>query len=212
MQKSKLFDFVLLSLFAAIIILLAFTPAGYIMIPGIAITTVHIPVIIGSYVFGVKGGSLLGLVFGLTSLIRAIMTPDALATVILGTGVAWYTIFLAVMILIVPRVLVGVFSALSFKAIKKFDRTDFLAIGVSSFIGSLTNTIFVLCGLYLFAFERAAAVGFGMENPTYGAFAKLLFTVVTTNGMLEAAAAVVICVVVGKAVLKILESRKGILQ
>lgn len=211
MQKSKLFNFVLLSLFAAIIILLAFTPAGYIMIPGIAITTVHIPVIIGSYVFGVKGGSLLGLIFGLTSLTRAIMTPDTLSTVILGTGIAWYTIFLAVMILIVPRVLVGLFSALSFKAIKKFDRTDFLAIGVSSFIGSLTNTIFVLGGLYVFAFEGAAS-GFGLENPTYGAFAKLLFGVITTNGLLEAAAAVIICVVVGKTVLKILEGRKGIIQ
>ena len=54
---------------------LGLNPIGFIYLPIAAITTVHIPVIVGSYVHGPKGGALLGGIFGLTSLIRCFSTP-----------------------------------------------------------------------------------------------------------------------------------------
>ena len=56
MKEKKVFEMILFSSFAAIIILLALVPyIGYItFIPGFAsLTIIHIPVIIGLFVFGI---------------------------------------------------------------------------------------------------------------------------------------------------------------
>ena len=65
-QTAKYRDFVLLALFAAIILLLAFTPIGYIQLPIIKATIVHVPVILGAIILGPKKGAILGVLFGLT--------------------------------------------------------------------------------------------------------------------------------------------------
>ena len=196
------------ALFTAIIFVLGLTPLGYIYLPIAAITTVHMPVIIGGFLFGVKGGAFLGAMFGLTSLIRCFMTPDATAAILLGTntgGFKLYNLFLIVMIIFVPRILTGVTSSLVYKGLTKATGKDAVAMGVASFVGSITNTIFYLGGLYVFAFDQAAA-GFGLTNPTAMDFLKVILGVVALNGTLEAVAAVLICTAVGKA-LKTLMSR-----
>ena len=65
----------------------------------------HIPVIIGAFVLGIKGGALLGFVFGVTSLGRALMLPTPLSMVLLGTdtGFGWYNLFLIVYNSICPE-------------------------------------------------------------------------------------------------------------
>lgn len=86
MRSIQTRTIVLYGLFIAVIFLLGLTPLGYINLPIAAITTVHIPVIVGGYVLGKKGGAVLGFFFGLTSLMRCFTTPDATAAVILGIG------------------------------------------------------------------------------------------------------------------------------
>ena len=78
-QTAKYRDFVLLALFAAIILLLAFTPIGYIQLPIIKATIVHVPVIPGAIVLGPKKGAILGVLFGLTSFISNTFMPTALS-------------------------------------------------------------------------------------------------------------------------------------
>lgn len=204
MNKSKTQELTYLAVFTAIIFLLGLTPLGFLVLPFLpiaGITTVHMPVIIGSYSFGTKGGAILGFFFGLVSLIRCFMTPDATAAILLGanTGFGIYNVFLIIMIIFLPRILTGAFSALIYKALSHTDKSQVLAMGISAFVGSLTNTVFFLGGLYLFAFNQAAA-GFGLANATYGAFFKVLLGVVAVNGVSEAIAAVIICTAVGKAI------------
>lgn len=112
---------VLYALFVAITLVLGLSPIGYIPIGVLEITIVHIPVIIGAFVLGIKGGALLGFVFGVTSLGRALMLPTPLSMVLLGTdtGFGWYNLFLIVIIVFVPRILVGVFSALYTEPLKR---------------------------------------------------------------------------------------------
>ena len=64
---------VVTAMLGAITALLAFTPIGMIMLPPPlpAVTLVHIPVIIAALVEGPVVGVLVGLVFGVSSLIRA---------------------------------------------------------------------------------------------------------------------------------------------
>ena len=68
-----------MALFAAIILLLAFTPIGYIQLPIIKATIVHVPVILGAIILGPKKGAILGVLFGLTSFISNTFMPTALS-------------------------------------------------------------------------------------------------------------------------------------
>ena len=59
MRNTKTAELVLTALFAAIIIIMAFTPLGYIPLVVINATIIHIPVILGALFCGPKkGGSL----------------------------------------------------------------------------------------------------------------------------------------------------------
>ncbi len=201
MQRVSTRTLVLYALFIGMIFLLGLTPLGYITLPIAAITTVHIPVIVGGYRFGVKGGALLGFFFGLTSLIACFMRPDAIAAIVLGTntGFGAYNLLLIVLVLFLPRVLTGVFSALTYHALRR--KSETAAMGAAAFVGSMTNTILLLGGLYLFAFEQTGAA-FGLAAGfTAAQFLNVLLGVVALNGLLEAAAAVIICTAVGRALL-----------
>ncbi|MDO4567956.1 MAG: ECF transporter S component [Clostridia bacterium] len=200
MQHAAIRRLVMYALFSAMILLLGLTPLGFIRLPIASIVTVHIPVVIGAMMLGVKGGAFLGFIFGLTSLINCFIAPDAIAAICLGQAGSFglYNLFLIVIVLFVPRVLVGVFSALVFKLVSKIDKTRLFSIGASAVVGSLTNTIFLLGALALFAFEPACAA-FGVSGAS-GLFAAIL-GVISLNGVLEAVAAVVICLPIAKALL-----------
>ena len=64
-----------LSLLIALLAVLGFTPLGFIMIPPVSITLMHIPVIIGAILLGPLDGAILGGVFGCISLFKAVTTP-----------------------------------------------------------------------------------------------------------------------------------------
>lgn len=54
MRNQKTMELVLTSIFSAIIVIMAFTPLGYIPLVVINATIIHIPVIIGSLFCGPK--------------------------------------------------------------------------------------------------------------------------------------------------------------
>lgn len=192
-----------LALFTGIIFVLAFTPLGYINLPIASLTTIHIPVIIGSILFGTRESIYLGLIFGLTSFIKCFTAPDAVALIVLGTdtGFGLYNLLLILMIIFIPRILTGLFTNLSYKALSKVIKKDIFSIGIASFIGSMTNTVFFLGGLYIFAFEASAA-GFGIASATPGVFLMLLLGIVLFNGGLEAIVAVILSTSICKAISK----------
>ena len=68
-----------LTLLIAILVVLTFTPLGFIQIPPVAITILHIPVIIGAIAMGPVCGGILGLAFGVLSMLKACLlyTSDA---------------------------------------------------------------------------------------------------------------------------------------
>jgi len=194
MQTKRI---VLYGLFAALVLLLGLTPLGFIYLPIAAITTVHIPVIVGGYALGKRGGALLGFVFGLTSFISCFTAPDATAAIVLGaaTGFGPYNLLLILAVIFLPRILTGLFAAIVYSALKGEGRRELMAMGVSAFVGSMTNTVFYLGGLYLRAFgQTAEAMGVAGEG-----LLALLLGIVASNGLIEAAAAVIICTAVGKA-------------
>ncbi len=113
MKNEKTYELVLTALFTAIIIIMAFTPLGYIPLVVINATIIHIPVILGALFLGPKKGAFLGFVFGLTSFINNTFkaaTPSAFvfSPVLAANIVGVSGIFKSLYICFVPRILVGI--------------------------------------------------------------------------------------------------------
>lgn len=132
-RKKQMFEFVLTSVFGAIIMLLALIPnLGYVTIfPGVSITLVHIPVLIGVFILSIRSSLILGLFFGVSSLIASYMygvSPFDLA-------------FRNPLIAIIPRVL---FALGAFYIVKMFKKLFTIKHGKYIMFGLLSViTIFV---------------------------------------------------------------------
>ena len=113
MKNEKTYELVLTALFTAIIVIMAFTPLGYIPLVVINATIIHIPVILGALFLGPKKGAFLGFVFGLTSFINNTINPATASAFVFSPVLAYRVagvsgIFKSLYICFVPRILVGV--------------------------------------------------------------------------------------------------------
>ncbi len=196
----------LFAMLVAIEIVLFVTPLGLIPLGFLNITTMHIPVIICGIILGRKYGAALGFIFGLLSLIKNTMAPGPASFVFspfiqLGsTPRDFMSICSTLIITFVPRTLIGFLSGVIYDVIKKFN--DTVGVVCAGLIGSLTNTVFVLGGIYfLLGHDYAQALG-----QSYDVLSTLLLTTVFTNGIGEAVAAVIISLVVYRALKSSLKS------
>ena len=186
------------ALMAAIVIVLANTPLGMIQLPIIKATTVHIPVIIGAILLGPAAGAILGGVFGICSLISNTVAPTLLSfafSPFLANDFAG--IFKALWISIGCRVLIGVVAGWLWIALSKLHLNAWIALPITGFVGSLTNTICVMGSIYkLLAVEYAAAKSVALDA-VWG----LIMGTVTASGIPEAIAAAILVTALGKALL-----------
>lgn len=184
-------DLVKMALFVAIIILLSVTPLGYIHLGVINATTIQIPVIIGAILFGWKKGAFLGGVFGITSMIKNTVQPNATSFVfspfVPVFGKDKGSLF-AIVVCIVSRVMIGVVARLLFKALSKTKLSKALSAGVCGFCGALTNTILVMGGIYLF-FGRSYSAA---KDQAYETLIGTVMATITGIGITEALVSAVI--------------------
>ena len=82
MKSTKLQYWLRVTLFAAILLLLALTPLGYIRTPILNITILTVPIAIGAIALGPTAGAVLGFVFGLTSAWSAISGGGGMTTLL----------------------------------------------------------------------------------------------------------------------------------
>ena len=162
--RSQTLGMVQVALFAALIIIMAFTPfLGYIPLGFTRATIIHVPVIIGSILLGPKKGAVLGGIFGLTSFINNTMNPTVTSFVFtpfysLGEmqgGIG------SIIICFVPRILVGIIPYFVFKVLYKEMKSKgsgmLVALGIAGLAGSFVNTLLVMNLIFVF-FRDAYAV------------------------------------------------------
>ena len=169
-----------LALLAAIEVLLAFTPLGFIQLPIVSITMLHIPVIIGAIILGPKEGGFLGLVMGGCSMIRSFTSATMVSLLINPTTSG--NPLASVIMTFVPRILIGVAAGYVYLAMKKKGIATSVSVGTAAVCGSLTNTILFLGSMAVF-FQS-----FPLAN--------VLATIVGVNSLAETAAAAVISIAV----------------
>ena len=76
-RSKKTTNMVLAGVMTALIIAMSSVPfLGYIPLGVINATIIHIPVIIGAILLGPKYGAFLGLVFGMTSMVKNTFSPN----------------------------------------------------------------------------------------------------------------------------------------
>lgn len=195
-MNNKTLKLTVYALFLAIMLVMGLVPGlGFIPTPVAGIVIIQVPVILASYFLGYKGGMFFGLVFGITSIINCFIQPDVFAAIIMNAG-GIKTIRLMIICLVIPRVLIGLTTRATYDLVSRFDKTRLLSMGLSAFIGTLTNTVFFLGAFYLFARE-ACMTGFGAA--TEKALFDMMLGVVTFNGVIEAVTSVVLCTAIGQA-------------
>ncbi len=206
---NKTLRFTQTALLMAIMLVMALVPSlGYIQIPFTTVkaTTMHIPVIIGAVLMGPKTGGLLGAFFGLTSFMtNSFISPTAtsfLFTPLYSLGDV-HGNFFSLIICFVPRILIGIVAGYAYILVKKIDKTSVFACIAAGLAGSMTNTILVMGGSYLFFASEYAAV----KQTSIEGLLKLIIGVITFNGVVEAIVAAVIAAVVAKPLMVIFKKK-----
>ncbi|MBK5243810.1 MAG: ECF transporter S component [Eubacteriaceae bacterium] len=201
MKSTQTSDLVKVSLFVAIIVLMAATPfLGYIPLGFTRATIIHVPVIIASILLGPRYGGFLGFVFGLTSLVNNTFNPTVTSFVF----TPFYSIgsysgnFWSLVIVFVPRILVGITPYYIYKGMKKINKNDALGLAVAGVGGSLTNTLLVMNFIYLFFGSSYAQVKNVSLTSLYG----VILSVIAINGIPEAIVAGILTAAICKALMK----------
>lgn len=203
--SGKTLGMVQVALFAALVIILAYTPMiGYIPLGFTRATIIHIPVIIASLMLGPKKGAAVGFVFGLTSLFNNTFNPTATSFVFspfiqigeMHGGIG------SLIICFIPRILIGVVPYYVYRWVNKITSRweksgQNIALAIAGLSGALTNTLLVMNLIFLFFRDAYGTANGVASNAVYG----FILSIIGINGIPEAIVAAIIVTLVGRVLL-----------
>ncbi len=198
------------SMLLALEAIVCFTPLGSLPAIGPIVATLsHLPVIVAAILLGTKAGAAMGFFFGLFSFIVWTFTPPAPIAFLFTP---FYTVgevsgnFWSLVICFAPRILIGVVTGASFTAFKKLfaesGKFQIVTYGLSGLMGSLTNTLLVLGGIYIF-FGRDYASVIGVS---FDVLLGLIGTTILTSGIPEAILGAIVAYAVCRPLEKIISA------
>ncbi len=196
-QMSKLVKLVQLSVLAAIIVVMSFTPLGYLKIGPLSIALVIIPVVTGAIVLGPAAGAFMGLVFGITSFAQC-FGMDAFGTTLMSIS-PLYTFIMC----IPTRVLAGFLCGLVFNSVNKGlseKKSADVAYPIASVCGPIFNTVFFMSCL-VFLFGNTDYIQGMMSTMGANGFLSFIVIMVGMNGLVEIASCLVVSSAVSKALI-----------
>ncbi len=145
-MKTKKFtttQLTMLGLMAAVLLLMAYTPLGYLNIGPLAISFNVIPVAISAVVLGPTGGAIAGAIFGLTSFGQCIGLGGTSA---MGAMLFSINPVLTFIQRFVPRLLDGICLGYIYKAMRKKTNV-YVSCAVTGFFSAFLNTLFFMTAL-----------------------------------------------------------------
>ena len=186
MKQSKLSTkyLVELALLVAVILLMAFTPIGYIKTLGLEITLIVIPVAVGAVTLGPTGGAILGGVFGVTSFIQC-FGMSTFGTILLGVNP-----FFTFLVCVPTRILEGWLTGLIYQGLRKSSLKSEVSVTLANLCCPLLNTALFM-GTLVVLFAGTMREQFGMTKVI-----PFIVTFVGINGVVEA----IVCFLVGTGV------------
>ncbi|AGK97260.1 ECF transporter S component [Clostridium pasteurianum] len=185
-KKFGVRQLTVVGMLSGISIMLGITGWGYIKLPILQATIMHVPVIIGAIIEGPMVGMCIGLIFGISSIIQNIMTPSLLSFALINPLVS-----------VLPRILIALTSYYAYKF--TIGNNKALKIGIGAAIGSVTNTVGVLGMIYLLYIKEYAI----HMKISAAAANKVILGIAIANGIPEMIAAICITVPIVLAVTRI---------
>ncbi|MBR2259173.1 MAG: ECF transporter S component [Blautia sp.] len=143
-MKGKTFttkELTTLGLMIGILLLMAYTPLGYLNIGPLAITFNVIPVAVSAIVLGPTGGAIAGAVFGLTSFLQCIGVGGTSA---MGAMLFSIQPVLAFIQRFIPRLLDGFLLGFVFRAMRTRHKGVWFSCAVTGFCSAFFNTLFFM--------------------------------------------------------------------
>ena len=195
-----------LAMFCGILLVMGATGIGFIPLPVIKATTMHIPVILGAVLLGPAAGAVLGGVFGLCSIWANTTSPGLLAFAFspFMTTEGLPGVLKSLWIALGCRILLGVIAGWLWKGMKRVLKQDYLALPVTAAFATICHTILVMGSIYLLLAQQYAQA----KNVAITAVFGLVMGTVTASGIPEAIIAAVLVTVIGKALLHLAERMK----
>lgn len=186
---TKTRKLVIFAILTAIIVLMAFTPVGYLRVGVLEITFLMIPVIIGAATLGPLGGLGLGFVFGLTSFLQCFGISAG------GTMMFNLAPVLTALTCFLPRLLFGLIAGFLYKFFKKYIKVPVIPEALTMILSAILHTVMFVVLFYV-CFKNEEFL------QQYGdTFFKIVWAMVGINAIVEWA----VCGVFGTAILKTLD-------
>lgn len=208
MRKSKTDTHYMatLAMLCGILIVMGMTGIGFIPLPVIKATTMHIPVILGAVLLGPAAGGVLGAVFGFCSIWANTVTPGLLSFAFspFMTNEGFVGVIKSLWIALGCRIVFGILAGLIWKGMKRLLKSDYAALPVTAAISTIIHTLLVMGSIYLLLAQQYAAA----KNVAFTAVFGLVMGTVTASGIPEAIAAAILVTVIGKALLRLLSRLK----
>ena len=143
-KKLSTKQLTVLGLMIAVLVLMSYTPLGYLNIGPLAITFNMIPVAIAAIACGPLGGAVLGAVFGLTSFGQCIGIGGVSA---MGATLFSISPVLAFIQRFGPRFLDGWLLGYLFRWLRKVTKNTTLTGYITGFLSAFLNTVFFMVAL-----------------------------------------------------------------
>ena len=190
-----------LAMLCGILLVMGMTGIGFIPLPLIKATTMHIPVILGAILLGPRAGGILGALFGFCSIWANTTAPGLMAFAFSpfmsndGLIGALKSLWIA----LGCRILLGLVAGWLWKVLKKLKFREMIALPLTAVIATMFHTAAVMGSIYVLLADQYAAA----KNVALSAVFGLVLTTITASGIPEAIVAAVMVTLIGRALLKL---------
>lgn len=177
-----------LVVFALIIVVMAFTPAGFLKTGNLEASFLVVPVAIGAILLGPTNGAVLGLVMGVVSFAQCFGASD------MGSALFGVSAINTFLLCVIPRIICAWMAGVFYDLLSKIDKTGFVPQIAAAVVCPLFNFILFIPGLsllfgqtpYLLNLQtqmNASGIGFYFALGGMNLLYELLASVVLTTGI-----------------------------
>ena len=196
----------LLAMLCGVLLVMGMTGIGFIPLPVIKATTMHIPVILGAILLGPKAGGILGALFGMCSIWANTTTPGLLSFAFspFMTTEGLPGVAKSLWIALGCRVLFGIITGWLWLIFSNAFKREYVALPITAAIATICHTLLVMGSIYVLLAQQYAAA----KNVGISAVFGLVMGTVTASGIPEVIIAAVLVTVIGKALLNLMARSK----
>lgn len=205
MKKTKLDTryMATLAMLCGVLLVMGMTGIGFIPLPVIKATTMHIPVILGAVILGPRAGAVLGGLFGLCSIWTNTTTPGLLSFAFspFMTTEGLPGVLKSLWIALGCRILFGLIAGWLWRLVRKITKKDGIALPITAAISTICHTLLVMGSIYLLLAQQYAQAKQVAISAVFG----LVMGTITASGIPEAVVAAILVTVIGKTLLHLTE-------